>query len=594
MCGIAGIFAYDRNAQVVERSELIRIRDAMYARGPDGEGAWLSEEGRIGLAHRRLSIIDLSDAATQPMMLRDGELLIVFNGEIYNYLELRADLSGKGHVFRTQSDTEVLLHLYVQYGRGMVEWLRGMFAFAIWDAGSRGVFLARDHFGIKPLYYSDNGRTLRFASQVKALLRGQNVDTAPEPAGHVGFYLWGHVPEPYTLYKGIRSLDAGSSLWIDESGAHEKRTFFRLSEELHQASGCDIRISREDRDERLRHAISDSVRHHMIADVPVGLFLSAGLDSATLTAHASALQKEGLHTITLGFEEYRGTRDDETVLAEEISLHYGTTHQTKWVMKEDFSGSFENLLMAMDQPTIDGVNSYFVSKVAAESGMKVALSGVGGDELFGGYPSFTDVPRMVSKFGRFERVPRIGRAFRWVAAPILKGLTSPKYAGLLEYGGNYGGAYLLRRGLFMPWELPQILDAELVREGWKELDTMARLDETIQGITKERAKVMALEMVWYMQYRLLRDTDWAGMAHSLEIRTPLVDIGLFRQLAPMLTSDAPPSKLDMAGTPEKKLPTDVLQRPKSGFSIPVREWLHEGSSKRGLRSWAMTLMKRQS
>ena len=217
MCGIAGIFAYN-SGSVVEEKELLACREAMVARGPDGSGAWISPDGDIGLASRRLSIIDLTDAGAQPMATEDGSLRLVFNGEIYNYRALRSGLEARGHRFRSESDTEVLLHLYRERGQNMVHDLRGMYAFALWDDRKKGLLLVRDPFGIKPLYYADDGSSIRFASQVKALLKTGRVDRSCQPAGHVGFFLWGYVPEPYTLYRGVRALPAGSTLWIDRSG----------------------------------------------------------------------------------------------------------------------------------------------------------------------------------------------------------------------------------------------------------------------------------------------------------------------------------------------------------------------------------------
>ncbi|MCK9377905.1 MAG: hypothetical protein M0P73_17400 [Syntrophobacterales bacterium] len=235
MCGIAEIFAYSNSAPPVVQGEILKIRDAMIPRGPDGAGLWTAPNGRVSLAHRRLSIIDLSGAGAQPMATADGSLRVVFNGEIYNYRELRRELEGQGHRFHSNSDTEVLLHLYRQHGLGIVNWLRGMYAFAIWDRPRGKLFLARDPFGIKPLYYADDGRTLRFASQVKALLAGGAVDTSPQPEGHAGFFLWGYVPEPYTLFKGIRALPAGSILVKDLRGSHELRNFCSIPAELEQA-----------------------------------------------------------------------------------------------------------------------------------------------------------------------------------------------------------------------------------------------------------------------------------------------------------------------------------------------------------------------
>ena len=561
----------------------------MSTRGPDGAGLWIDDNRSVGLAHRRLSIIDLSDAGSQPMASTDGLLRIVFNGEIYNYRTLRTELEKKGFCFRSQSDTEVLLNLYADRGPDLVHALRGMYAFAIWDESKKGLLLARDPLGIKPLYYADDGGTFRFASQAKALLQSPHIDTTPDPAGHVGFFLWGSVPEPYTLYKSIRALPAGSTLWVVGSGSRQPAPFFNIAEAL-SAVNTARPVSREEGVEYLRAALVDSVQHHLVADVPISVFLSAGLDSTTLTALAAESSSAALHTATLGFNEYRGTENDETALAVKVANYYRTTHHTYWVSQEDFQDKRESLLKAMDQPTIDGVNTYFVSKAAAQAGLKVAISGLGGDELFGGYPSFRDIPRMVQWLAPFRIVPGLGRLFHWVSAPMLKRLTSPKYVSLLEYGGTYSGAYLLRRGLFMPWELPEILGDQVTRDGWEELQPLMRLEQTIQGATSDRTKVSALEMSWYMRNQLLRDADWAGMAHSLEIRVPLVDVELTRHIAPLLTETFP-DKQDMARTPNTPLPAEILNRRKTGFAVPVREWLmQEGgrnSGERGLRGWAM-------
>src|SRR5262249_53553099 len=352
----------------------------MIKRGPDGAGLWISDDRRIGLAHRRLAIIDLSDAGAQPMATADGIVRIVFNGEIYNYGELRERLEAKGFEFRSKSDTEVLLYLYQEYSSGMVEHLRGMYAFAIYDSRKKGLLLARDPYGIKPLYYADDGATIRVASQVKALLKGGQIHTTTEPAGHVGFFLWGHVPEPYTLYRGIRALPAGTTLWIDAQGHKEAKQFFSLTDELAKASQLSAKLTKEEIHERLRTVLLDTVRHHLVADVPVGVFLSAGMDSGTLTGLAKEVTNTDLRTITLGFKEFQGTINDEVPLAEQVAQQYGTSHQTCWMTQEHFRKERDAILEAMDQPSIDGVNTYFVSKAAAESGLKVALSGLGGDE----------------------------------------------------------------------------------------------------------------------------------------------------------------------------------------------------------------------
>ena len=341
MCGIAAIFAYGESAPPVDRAEVIRMREQMFARGPDGEGEWFSEDGRIGLGHRRLTIIDLSAAGAQPMWNPDRSLAIIFNGEIYNYRELRSQLSANGYQFRSHCDTEVLLALYQTRGEAMLNELRGMYAFAIWDRNKEGLFLVRDPFGIKPLYYSDNGHTFRVASQVKPLRDCGKIDLAPDPAGHVGYFLWGHVPDPYTLFRNIHSLPAGSSMWVDHNGPRSPHVFCNISAILRDAETLeDGRSKIEDRvlpspshlssscSELLRAALKETVAYHLVADVPVGVFLSSGLDSTTIAALA-AEQGGDLRTVTLGFEEYKGTAEDEVPLAEQFARRCGAKHRAR-------------------------------------------------------------------------------------------------------------------------------------------------------------------------------------------------------------------------------------------------------------------------
>jgi asparagine synthase (glutamine-hydrolysing) len=590
MCGLAALFAYGAGAPPIDRDQLDAIHDRQAPRGPDSEGIWISDKNRIAMAHRRLSIIDLSDAGAQPMTSKDGAYRIVFNGEIYNYRALRQQLVDEGVELVSNSDTEVLLQLYIRRGPAMVDALRGMFALAIWDEKRQGMFMARDAYGIKPLYFADDGKTLRVASQVKALVAGGGIDTSPAAAGHVGFFLLGYVPEPHTLYRGIEAVPAGGSLWVDASGRGAPHKWFNLTKELSEVEPAIYDA------EALRAALVDSMQHHLIADVPVGVFLSAGRDSASLVALASEVQGTNLRTVTLGFQQFRGSENDEAPLAEVIAKHYETNHETRWIETSDFRNNADHLMAAMDQPSIDGANTYFVSKAAREAGLKIALSGVGGDELFAGYQNFTQVPSLARALGLFRFLPGLGKVFRIISAPLVQKLSSPKYAGLFEYGSRLGDAYLLRRGLYMPWELPEVLDPDLVREGLKTLAITHQMSETIGDIGQTRVSMTALESAWYMRNQLLRDSDWASMAHSLEIRTPLVDITLLRALAPMIAGSRPPTKNDMATSLAKPLPPEILHRPKTGFSIPVREWVGgEKQATRGgdYRDWAHYIYNRQ-
>ncbi|MGE0725087.1 MAG: asparagine synthase (glutamine-hydrolyzing) [Alphaproteobacteria bacterium] len=578
MCGIVAIFGHGAGAPPVAPAELRTIRDAMAARGPDDAGEWFGGDGAIALGSRRLAIIDPSPAGHQPMISADGGLVVALNGEIYNHQALRDELVQAGVAFRTRSDTEVLLALYRRDGPAMVERLRGMYAIALWDEARQGLLLARDPLGIKPLYLADDGRTLRAASQVKALIAGGAIDPAPEPAGHAGFLLWGYVPEPFTLHRSITALPAGAVRWIGRSGHTTDAGRFDLAGELRAARAGPL--------PDLAGALADSVRHHHVSDVPVGMFLSAGIDSSAIVA----LSREGapsdrLITLTLGFVDAAG-QVDETAIAAATARRYGTEHHERRFGRADFKGRLERMLAAMDQPTVDGINTYLVSAVARECGLKVALSGLGGDELFGGYPSFRHVPAAARWLRPFGVLPGLGRGFRRLAAPLCRRLGSPKWASLLEYGGGWSGAYLLRRGLFMPWELPELIGPDLARAGWERLQPLARLDETIAGVEGDRPRVAALELAWYMRGQLLRDADWAGMAHSIEIRTPLVDRDLFRAVARHWAAGRAPGKADLAAAPAAPLPAAVLDRPKTGFAVPVRAWLAGEAAGRGLRGWA--------
>jgi asparagine synthase (glutamine-hydrolysing) len=579
MCGINGIFAHSHSARPIVRDELLRTRDHMAARGPDGAGCWVTEDGRLGLGHRRLSIIDLSDAGAQPMMSSCGRFAVTFNGEIYNHRLLRSELEARGRRFKSCCDTEVLLHLYAEKGEAMVRDLRGMFAFAIWDRESRSLLLARDPYGIKPLYYADDGATFRFASQVKALLAGGALSLEPDPAGQVGFALFGHVPEPFTAYRDIRALPAGTTLAVDASGPREPRRYHSIAQVY---SDAEAKAGGEPGPEEalasIREALLDSVRHHLIADVPVGAFLSAGVDSSALVGLMRDAGQDDIQTVTLAFEEFRGSREDEAPLAESVARRYGTRHTTRVVTAAEFVGELPQIFQAMDQPSIDGVNTWFVSKAAHELGLKVAVSGLGGDELFGGYPSFRDIPRWVSRLGLPASLPLLGKGARRILAGTGLGrmFASPKAAGMLEYGGAFAGAYLLRRGLFMPWELEQALDKETVRQGLAALQPLAMIEAAMTPAPASGfAKVAALESSLFMRNQLLRDTDWASMAHSLEVRAPLVDATLLERIAPLTSRAAPGAfpKAALASAPRLSLPQGVLERAKTGFGVPTGSWL---------------------
>jgi asparagine synthase (glutamine-hydrolysing) len=598
MCGVNGIFSFHASAPPIDVDELTRTREALHSRGPDACGTWLSDDRRVGFGHRRLSIIDVSERANQPMLSREGDLVLTFNGEIYNFHELREELERAGETFSTSSDTEVVLRMYRKWGEAMLPRLRGMFAFAIWDARSNSLFLARDPYGIKPLYYANDGRMVRFASQVKAILAGGAVSESRDPAGIVGFLLRGTVPEPFTMYEAIRALPAGSWMRVSRDGATEPQSYFSIATILRDAVREHRHYTEGERASIIAGAVRESVRYHLVSDVPVGAFLSSGRDSSTIVALA-AETGAALHTVTLRFEEYVGTRHDEAPLAEVVAAEYGTIHETQTLTAETFRAELPRALAAMDQPSIDGLNSYFVCKAAANLGWKVALSGTGGDELFGGYSTFRKIPRFVRNVAPFRFVPGLAalaaRTHRRVFTNQLR--YSPKTAYTLKYCTTYEGAYLMKRGLFLPDEIADVVGKDLASEGLERLQILDRIRDAMKPDPGSAlARVSALESTLLLRNQLLRDIDWASMAHSLEVRVPLVDAFLLRRVAPaVFATNKRDGKDLMARAPRMSLPEAITSRKKTGFTLPIRAWLtaeHRDVTRHfGARPWGLYLLE---
>ena len=333
----------------------------------------------------------------------------------------------------------------------------------------------------------------------------------------------------------------------------------------------------EDPSNRFREAMLDSVRRHLVADVPVGAFLSAGVDSGALVGLMRDAGQTQIETITIAFEEFRGASLDEAPMAERLAKYYGANHTTRMVDAAEFERDLPDIVAAMDQPSIDGINTWFVSKAAGEIGLKVAISGVGGDELLGGYNTFESLPSYVGRLGRLSRTAGLRAAYEltFAAARKLGVRVHPKAAGLLRYGGDMAGAYLLQRGLFLPSELSDILDdRDFVRDGLTRLDPLEHIAAALKdGPSAPFGVVAALESCFYLRNQLLRDTDWAGMAHSLEVRTPFIDSQLLCEAAPILArADRPSGKSLLAGAPTRPLPAEILNRKKTGFGMPLQTW----------------------
>jgi asparagine synthase (glutamine-hydrolysing) len=577
MCGINGVLRLRPDAPPLSRDELLRTRDSMRSRGPDGEGAWFSPDGTIALGHRRLAIIDLSPGGAQPMA-RAGRYRLVFNGEIYNYRELRKELEADGAAFQSQSDSEVILALYEREQERLFPRLRGMYALAVWDEAQRQLVLARDPDGVKPLYYATDAGQLRFASQVRALEAGGAVSTSVDPAGLVGFLLWGSVPEPFTIREAVRAVPAGHALVVRDGRVHEPQPHHRFGAGPMPHAGDVVT------------AVEDSVRAHLVADVPVGVFLSAGLDSAMLAAVAARARPEPLTTLTVRFEAFVGTPADEGPLAAELARALGTRHLEQVVPTRELVDVWPQALAAMDQPSIDGFNTWLVSRVAARQGLKVILSGLGGDELFGSYPSFRQVPRWAQALRGTTWLA--GLAPLWRRAARRFSPTRPKLAGSLTLPATLPGAYLLRRGLFLPEELGALVGSEVAEAGLRRYDPFADAGKCLSGpLASGWPAVHAMESTQYMRNQLLRDCDWASMAHSLEVRVPFVDTRLRAAVAAAGYEPARSAgKRELAERVAPGLPLAVANRRKTGFVIPAHALVPErGRHTAGLDSRALAL-----
>jgi asparagine synthase (glutamine-hydrolysing) len=590
MCGIAGAFAFSLRAKQIDQMVVERLNDQQRRRGPDGEGLWSSADGRTVLGHRRLAIIETGPMGAQPMFDATGRWVVSFNGEIYNYRSLREELEGLGCLLKTNSDTEVLLNVIAYWGEAGLSKLRGMYAIALWDAAEQELWLIRDPYGIKPLYFAETTGTLWFASQARALARCAPVNTTREAAALTGFYLWGHVPEPFSWWAGVRMLPAGHVLRVRAGEECHIKPFAKIEDVyLH-------RPARPLQPGELRNLLLDSVSHHLVSDVPVGVFLSAGIDSNVVAALASEISPN-LQNITLAFDEYAGTDDDEAPLAEAAARALGCEQTTYRIGRSEFESLIDDFFDCMDQPTIDGLNTYLVSYAAAKLGLKVALSGLGGDELFGGYPSFRDVPQLALWGRRLSILQPLGgrvqRALRTIALPGMP----PKVPALFTHSASLAKAYLLRRALYLEDELDALLDESWISEGLERLATESALGATVAPLravdAPEHAQIAALESCWYMRNQLLRDTDWSSMAHGVEVRVPFVDFALVQSLGPAVASKSPPNKPDLAACSDR-IPAAIYSRLKTGFTTPVRQWIadRESDQARGLRDWAGMVHRR--
>ena len=578
MCGISG-FYYSNSSKVPLENRHEKIKSSvhsMYRRGPDANGISISECQNLFLGHTRLAIQDLDPRSNQPFYSANRRFSIVFNGEIYNFKEIKQSFLSD-YSFKTTSDTEVLLELFIRLGASCLQHLRGMFAFAIWDDLEKELFLARDPYGIKPLYFVEEEDYFAFASQINTLVNQRDRKNI-EPAGIVGFYLMGSVPDPWTIYKNIFSLEKGSYLVVKNGKIKTKYSWNNfISNWEHQATS----FLKKD---KIGPAIKDSVSNHLIADVPISVFLSGGIDSSVIASLAS--EQTDVTGINISFKEFEGTRDDEFPYAKIVADSLGINFCNTVITKEDFENDFDDIVQSIDQPSIDGINTWYASKAAKEQGFKVALSGIGGDELFCGYPSFYQLPKIYQIKQKLQFLPFAENILNFSFYLASKTLKKDKLRYLNEYTSSILRLYLFKRANFLPHEILQLVGEEIFEEGMHKLETSFLGDNNSEFESKisdlnDLSQVSFLESNFYMHNQLLRDSDWASMHHSLELRTPLVDSFLLKsvgKLVPLMTAFS--NKELLSSATSKPLPAEILSKPKTGFSTPLEDWINASLEKK--------------
>jgi asparagine synthase (glutamine-hydrolysing) len=574
MCRIAGIVNPSFTAEQLQNT-VTQLSNVMQHGGPDGNKEWVHPNYHLAFGHRRLALLDLSEAGNQPMLSQDGQLCICFNGEIYNFKQIRQPLHAKGYRFITQTDTEVILYAYQEYGVKAFELLNGMFAFALADLRTGMLYLVRDSAGIKPMYYFLEGNELVFASEVRAF-QHYSRKFAENPDWKALFLSFGHLPAPYTTLEGIKTLPKGHYLTYNlQSNVAQKYTiqpFFTntFTEEItdfHEAV------------QLVRQTFVQSVERHLIADAPVGIFLSGGIDSSLIALVAdNILHTPNNHTVSIVFKEPNYT---EKKYQEIVARKLANQHQYFEVTANDLQVHFTDVLQAQDQPSVDGINTYFISKYARQAGLKAVLSGVGADELFGGYitfqrakhlPFLRAIPKDLFKLSSLLPNDKL-KKFAFLALP------------------DFLGTYLFFRGLYTPENVAKILgctEAEVLQSLSKVF-----VNEAVKGLSVGN-QISWQEFNLYMQNQLLRDSDVMSMWHSIELRTPFLDkemVALAHRIATntkfYTTSQ---TKQLLISAFNDILPDEIWNRPKQGFTFPFQEWFkqHPALLEKGNKATAST------
>jgi asparagine synthase (glutamine-hydrolysing) len=551
MCRIAGIISKKEVYQSLQQ-QVAAMCNVMAHGGPDDEGISSAEQKGFVFGHRRLALIDLSEAGHQPMHYK--ELSIVFNGEIYNYLALKAELSLLGCNFRTATDTEVILAGYATWGTAIFDRLEGMFAFALYDQQIDSTYLVRDQLGIKPLYYSIQQETILFASEVKAFTQ-TNYSFEQNKNWRIYLLTFGHIPHPYTTLEDVYSLANSCYLkWNHGTATHEIKPF---SKPDHTINVTDYAAATA----LIKTKLTNAVNNHLIAEAPVGVFLSGGIDSSILTLLADKAIGTNLKTLSINFSEQEfSEKKYQKIIADKTQ----GTHTSYLVTQQDLEENLEEILSAMDQPSNDAINSWFVNKCAKENGLKAVLSGIGADELFGGYPSF----KRMKLIKALKRLPKfILRLADRLPSEKLKRISFLSYT-------NPIGEYLFLRGFFTPSAVSELLGIPR-----KEIDNLLEGFPLPEEITQfedgERASWMETNL--FMKNQLLKDTDYMSMSHAIEVRVPFLDQELIKSLhhiSPSIKFGAQPKGL-LVDSFKDILPESIWNRPKMGFTFPLQGWLRQ-------------------
>lgn len=555
MCRIAGIINSKNSLEKVNQ-QVKAMCHSMQHGGPDDHGIYMADNESVCLGNRRLAILDLSSNGHQPMVSHKEDIAITYNGEIYNYQKIRIALINLGYIFKTQTDTEVILYAYQHWGESAFEKLDGIFAFCIYDKRQQCMYLVRDQNGIKPLYYHFDNETLTFASEVKAF---KYASISQENENWRIYYLaFGHIPEPYTTLKNVYSLGKGCFL------KYHIRSTEHFIQSYHEFESTSYIKNESYAIELIREQLGNSIKQQMISDVDVGVLFSGGLDSSIITILANQHNGRKLSCISANFDEIDfSEKKQRNSLLQKIDVQ----KIEKLITYRDFVQNFETVLSNMDQPTNDGINTWFVCKTAKEQGIKVVLSGLGADELFGGYPSF-------------DRIHKI-QNLNWLSKSVLRSMRfskNTKYKRLYYLSLNSPiGEYLCLRGVYSPDVIAELLDIDMrtVIDCLEEIPLQPGIKKT-----SNETRASWFEFNMYMQNQLLKDTDFMSMSHGVEVRVPFLDrnfVNLVMSISTEIKFSYEQKKKLLVEAYKEDLPVETWKRSKMGFTFPFQEWMRKNS-----------------